>query len=137
MEVRRGGLGRKPRGNRPDDLLLQSNPAGRVLRPGSRCRRRLERRLAKWFPPHEIEECESKTISRTRAWLRAYFDGKSLDMDLPLDMRGAAFEKKVWKELLRIRPGETTSYGAIAKKLGSPGASRAVGLANGANPIVD
>ena len=56
-------------------------------------------------------------------------------MDFPLDMRGAAFEKQVWKELLRIQPGETTSYGAIAKKLGTPGASRAVGLANGANPI--
>ena len=104
-----------------------SKTGGRVVR--------LERRLAKWFPPHEIEERESKTISRTRAWLRAYFDGESLDMDLPLDMRGAAFEKKVWKELLRIQPGETTSYGAIAKKLGTPGASRAVGLANGANPI--
>jgi len=112
----------------PVNSRRSSNKAGgRVVR--------LERRLAKWFPPHEIEERESKTISRTRAWLRAYFDGKSLDMDLPLDMRGAAFEKKVWKELLRIRPGETTSYGAIAKKLGSPGASRAVGLANGANPI--
>jgi methylated-DNA-[protein]-cysteine S-methyltransferase len=96
---------------------------------------RLERRLAKWFPPHEIEERESNVIRRTRAWLRDYFDGKRADMELPLDLRGAAFEKKVWMELLRIRPGETTSYGAIAKTLGSPGASRAVGLANGANPI--
>ena len=50
-------------------------------------------------------------------------------------MRGADFEKRVWNELLRIPPGETTSYGAIAKTLRSPGASRAVGLANGANPI--
>ena len=96
---------------------------------------RLERRLAKWFPPHTIDDRESKTIVRTREWLRGYFDGKSADVDVPLDMRGAAFETKVWKELLRIRPGETTSYGAIAKTLGSPGASRAVGLANGANPM--
>ena len=50
-------------------------------------------------------------------------------------MRGAAFEKRVWKALTRIPPGETTSYGAIAKALGSAGASRAVGAANGANPI--
>jgi methylated-DNA-[protein]-cysteine S-methyltransferase len=50
-------------------------------------------------------------------------------------MRGAAFEKRVWKELLRIPVGETTSYGAIAKRLSGAGASRAVGLANGANPI--
>jgi methylated-DNA-[protein]-cysteine S-methyltransferase len=96
---------------------------------------RLERRLAKWFPPHDIEDRDSKTIVRTRAWLRGYFDGKAADVDLPLDMRGAAFEKKVWKELLRIPAGETTSYGAIAKRLGAPGASRAVGLANGANPV--
>ena len=65
-----------------------------------------------------------------------YFAGTSAGhRDLPLDMRGAAFEKQVWKALLRIPPGETTSYGAIAKALGSPGASRAVGAANGANPI--
>ena len=96
---------------------------------------RLDRRLAKWFPPHEIEDRDSRTIIRTRAWLRAYFDGKRADVDLPLDMHGAAFEQQVWKELLRIPAGETTSYGAIAKTLGSPGASRAVGLANGANPI--
>ncbi len=50
-------------------------------------------------------------------------------------MRGADFEKRVWQALRRIVPGETTSYGAIAKALGSAGASRAVGAANGANPI--
>src|SRR5262245_18664989 len=97
---------------------------------------RLERRLENWFPPHNIEDRDSKTIIRTRAWLRAYFEGKSAEVgDLPLDMRGADFEKRVWKALLRIPAGETTSYGAIAKTLGSIGASRAVGLANGANPI--
>ena len=50
-------------------------------------------------------------------------------------MRGAPFEKQVWAALRAIPPGETTSYGAIAKSLGSAGASRAVGAANGANPI--
>lgn len=97
---------------------------------------RLERRLAKWFPPHEIVVRESATIRRARRWLGAYFDGKTADVgDLPLDLHGADFEKRVWTQLLRIRPGETTSYGAIATKLGNAGASRAVGLANGANPI--
>ncbi len=97
---------------------------------------KLERRLARWFPPHDIVDKESRTIARTRAWLRKYFAGESADLDgLPLDMRGAAFERRVWKALVRIPPGETTSYGAIAKQLESPGASRAVGLANGANPI--
>ena len=97
---------------------------------------RLERRLAKWFPPHTIEDRESMPIRRARAWLRGYFEGTSADVgDLPLDMRGAPFEKRVWKELLRIPAGETTSYGAIARRLSTAGASRAVGLANGSNPI--
>lgn len=96
----------------------------------------LEARLRRWFPPHEIEDCASPTIVRTRAWLDAYFAGDSADITgLPLDMRGAGFEKRVWDALRRIAPGETTSYGAIAKALGSAGASRAVGAANGANPI--
>jgi len=97
---------------------------------------KLERRLTNWFPPHDIVDKDSRTIVRTRAWLRAYFAGESADLDgLPLDMRGGAFERRVWKQLVRIPPGETTSYGAIAKQLDAPGASRAVGLANGANPI--
>ena len=96
----------------------------------------LEARLARWFPPHEICDRETATIAQTRAWLDAYFAGLSADISgLPLDMRGAGFETRVWKALRAIPPGETTSYGAIAKTLGSAGASRAVGAANGANPI--
>jgi methylated-DNA-[protein]-cysteine S-methyltransferase len=96
---------------------------------------RLERRLATWFPPHEIVDQESDMIGRARQWLGDYFSGVPAPVDLPLDMRGAAFEKRVWSALLAIPPGTTTSYGAIAKRLGAPAASRAVGLANGANPI--
>jgi methylated-DNA-[protein]-cysteine S-methyltransferase len=97
---------------------------------------RLEARLLRWFPPHEIEDRHTPTIALARAWLDAYFSGESADItSLPLDMRGAGFEKRVWEALRRIPPGETTSYGAIAKALGSAGASRAVGAANGANPI--
>jgi len=96
---------------------------------------RLERRLTRWFPSHDIVDAQSPVIQRTRRWLTKYFNGESADVDIPLDMRGAPFERRVWKALLRIPPGETTSYGAIAKDLGSAGASRAVGLANGSNPI--
>ena len=97
---------------------------------------RLNARLARWFPPHEIVDCEAATIRRTRRWLEAYFDGATAEVgDLPLDMRGAPFEKRVWQALTHIPPGETTSYGAIATALHSPGASRAVGAANGANPV--
>ena len=97
---------------------------------------RLDARLARHFPPHDIVVCDAPPIARARRWLAEYFDGASADIgDLPLDMRGAEFEKRVWRALTRIPPGATTSYGAIAKALGSGGASRAVGAANGANPV--
>lgn len=97
---------------------------------------RLERRLARWFPPHEIADRDSPVIIEARRWLRDYFDGRSADAaTVALDMRGTEFEKRVWRALLTIPPGETTSYGAVAKMLGAAGASRAVGLANGANPL--
>ena len=97
---------------------------------------RLEARLARWFPPHEIVDAESAVIARTRTWLSAYFDGTAAAIDeLTLDMRGAPFERRVWTALQTIPPGQTTSYGAIAQALDAPGASRAVGAANGANPV--
>jgi methylated-DNA-[protein]-cysteine S-methyltransferase len=97
---------------------------------------RLEARLQRHFPPHEIVDGDALPIARARAWLTAYFAGERAEIDtVPLDMRGADFEKRVWRALTRIPPGETTSYGAIAKALGSAGASRAVGAANGANPV--
>jgi O-6-methylguanine DNA methyltransferase len=97
---------------------------------------RLEARLRRYFPGHTLVDGETRTIKQTRTWLDRYFAGKSADISgLPLDMRGAAFEQRVWKALRAIPPGVTTSYGAIAKALGSAGASRAVGMANGANPI--
>jgi len=97
---------------------------------------RLNDRLKRWFPPHEIVDRETPTIGRARDWLTAYFSGTTAEIGgLPLDMRGAPFEKRVWVALRAIPPGETTSYGAIAQALGSAGASRAVGAANGANPI--
>jgi methylated-DNA-[protein]-cysteine S-methyltransferase len=97
---------------------------------------RLERRLSRWFPPHRIVDRDTDIIARTRQWLAAYFDGANADVgDLPIAMHGAPFEKKVWRALLKIPPGTTTSYGAIASALGASGASRAVGAANGANPI--
>ncbi|MBI3403724.1 MAG: methylated-DNA--[protein]-cysteine S-methyltransferase [Acidobacteria bacterium] len=97
---------------------------------------RLDARLRRWFPPHDVVDEDTPVIRKTRAWLRAYFDGESADISgIPLDMRGAPFELRVWDALRAIPPGETTSYGAIAKAVGSPDAARAVGAANGANPI--
>ena len=97
---------------------------------------RLNARLQRWFPPHEVVDRETPATARARDWLTAYFRGTSAKIgDLALDMRGAAFETRVWVALRAIPPGQTTSYGAIARALGAAGASRAVGAANGANPI--
>jgi len=67
--------------------------------------------------------------------LGAYFTGELTDFDIELDLRGTEFQQRVWKALLTIPYGETRSYGEIADQIGAPGAARAVGLANGHNPI--
>jgi methylated-DNA-[protein]-cysteine S-methyltransferase len=67
--------------------------------------------------------------------LDAYFAGELSDFDVELDLRGTGFQQRVWKALLTIPYGETRSYGEIAEQIGAPGAARAVGLANGHNPI--
>jgi len=64
-----------------------------------------------------------------------YFAGKRTAFDLPLDFQGTDFQKSVWAALLTIPFGETRSYGEIAHQIGRPRASRAVGAANGRNPI--
>ena len=69
------------------------------------------------------------------AQLDAYWAGELHAFDLPLDLQGTTFQRRVWAELLRIPYGKTTSYGAIAADLDAPGAARAVGLANGRNPV--
>lgn len=97
---------------------------------------RLEARLSRHFPPHDIIDRETATIAAARAWLRDYFGGTPGDANaIPLDLRGADFEVRVWAALRTIPLGTTTSYGTIATALGAPGASRAVGAANGANPV--
>lgn len=67
--------------------------------------------------------------------LDAYFSGALTRFDLPLDMNGTPFQRQVWAALLTIAYGETRSYGAIARQIGQPTACRAVGAANGRNPI--
>jgi methylated-DNA-[protein]-cysteine S-methyltransferase len=65
----------------------------------------------------------------------AYFNGERRDFDLPLAPDGTAFQRRVWDELRRIAYGETISYGELARRIGKPTASRAVGAANGKNPL--
>lgn len=67
--------------------------------------------------------------------LREYFAGKRTGFDLPLAPRGTEFQRSVWRQLQEIPYGETISYGELARRVGNPKASRAVGSANGANPL--
>lgn len=71
----------------------------------------------------------------TTSQLTAYFDGETTEFDLPLKPEGTPFQMAVWKALQDIPYGETISYGELAKRIGKPSASRAVGAANGANPL--
>jgi len=76
-----------------------------------------------------------KKLAPVQRQVAEYDGGKRRDFDFELAMEGPEFHRKVWQALTEIPYGETTSYGALAKKLGQPSAARAVGLANGANPI--
>ena len=67
--------------------------------------------------------------------LRAYFDRRLRRFDLPLDLEGTDFQKRVWRQLESIPYGETRSYAQIAAAIGAPRAVRATGAANGANPV--
>ncbi|HEY3851555.1 MAG TPA: methylated-DNA--[protein]-cysteine S-methyltransferase [Steroidobacteraceae bacterium] len=74
-------------------------------------------------------------LPETARQLEEYFAGTRRDFDLPMRLAGTEFQRRVWKHLTDIRYGETLSYGELAKRIGNPNASRAVGLANGRNPI--
>jgi methylated-DNA-[protein]-cysteine S-methyltransferase len=86
-------------------------------------------------PRGDRDDTDAVLVEAVRQ-LRAYFDRDLKEFDLPLNPTGSDFQKAVWGQLLRIGYGETASYGEIARRLGkSNAASRAVGLANGNNPI--
>ena len=82
-----------------------------------------------------IEQVNHPILLETQKQLREYFAGTRQQFDLPLDFEGTVFQKKVWQALLGIPFGETRSYRDIAEKVGNIKAVRAVGAANGKNPI--
>jgi O-6-methylguanine DNA methyltransferase len=93
-----------------------------------------------WFdvaatPPDASRNDHNPLLDEAARQLRAYFAGEAREFHLPLDMRGTDFQRRVWQELIAIPYGETRGYGQIAAAIGSPKAVRAVGAANGANPI--
>jgi methylated-DNA-[protein]-cysteine S-methyltransferase len=95
-----------------------------------------------WMQSHRSEWRRTKAWRRddaafasTRAQLSEYFAGGRSEFDLPLAAEGTAFQRKVWTALCTIPYGETLSYGELARRIGQPTAARAVGLANGSNPL--
>ncbi|MGW4655608.1 methylated-DNA--[protein]-cysteine S-methyltransferase [Streptomyces sp. NPDC004279] len=87
-------------------------------------------------PPEEtFGERDDTLFGEATAQLRAYFAGESKDFTVDMRLQGTPFQLSVWEQLRKIPYGETRSYGELADALGNPGASRAVGLANGKNPV--
>jgi len=78
---------------------------------------------------------DERAFAEERRQLEEYFAGERTRFDLPLAPRGTSFQQRVWKALLGVAFGRTASYGEIARAIGRPEASRAVGAANGKNPI--
>jgi methylated-DNA-[protein]-cysteine S-methyltransferase len=81
------------------------------------------------------EEPDNAILRETESQLADYFAGRLTRFSIPLDFRGTDFQKSVWNALLQIPFGETRSYAEIASAIGNPSAVRAVGAANGRNPI--
>ena len=82
-----------------------------------------------------VEDETHPVLVETEGQLKEYFAGKRKSFSLSLDLAGTEFQKSVWEALLGIPFGETRSYGQLAKQLGNPRSTRAVGAANGRNPI--
>ena len=78
---------------------------------------------------------DAAPFQRAMTQLAEYFAGARRTFDLPLAPRGTAFQRRVWRALGEIPYGKTIAYGELARRIGKPSASRAVGLANGANPL--
>jgi methylated-DNA-[protein]-cysteine S-methyltransferase len=78
---------------------------------------------------------DEDAFAEARRQLDEYFAGTRTDFDLDIDLAGTPFQVAVWQALLDVRYGETASYGEIAREIGRPAACRAVGAANGRNPI--
>ncbi len=86
-------------------------------------------------PQGDGSVASGEVLAATRAQLRDFFAGTRRDFDVPLDASGTAFQRQVWAALRDIPFGETVTYGQLATAMGRPAAVRAVGAANGANPI--
>ena len=86
-------------------------------------------------PPAPVDRAEIAVLDQAEAELGEYFAGDRTGFDVPLELRGTPFQLDVWAQLRAIPHGATASYGDLARNLGNPQASRAVGMANNKNPV--
>lgn len=119
----------------PDSEWTETEIAGVRLRlVGGPC----ALRAIEFEPRNPMDDARNRRtaiLMEAEKQLRAYFAGVLRQFDLPLDLAGTPFQQRVWQELLKIPYGETRSYGQVARDMGAPAAIRAVGAANGANPV--
>ncbi|MBB4688970.1 methylated-DNA-[protein]-cysteine S-methyltransferase [Amycolatopsis jiangsuensis] len=85
--------------------------------------------------PATFGDRDDRPFTEVKRQLGEYFAGERTEFDLPLALRGTPFQQTVWQQLTRIPYGETITYRELAEHIGRPGAFRAVGLANGRNPV--
>lgn len=112
------------------------SPVGKLTLAGTAGRLRHLRMVDQTYEPSRVGwEPDDAAFPDAVDQLEQYFRGERREFRLELDLVGTAFQRRVWEALLTIPYGETRSYGQIAAQLDAPGASRAVGLANGHNPI--
>lgn len=120
------------------EYRVVSSPVGALTIAGHDCVVTHLRMEDQAHPPKDVSrwrEAPEGAFAEVVAQLAAYFAGELTTFDVELALEGTAFQQRVWKGLLEIPYGETWSYGQLASHIGSPGASRAVGLANGRNPV--
>ena len=92
--------------------------------------------VRRWEPDATVvEDPDDSRMRDLHEELTGYFDGRLRTFNFPLDMRGTAFQLQVWHEVCNVGYGQVRSYGEIARAVGKPAAVRAVGAANGANPV--
>ena len=113
------------------------SPVGPILLAGDGVALRIIRFQEGTTPldPPEAWKQDDRSFSDAAMQLKEYFAGKRRSFELPLRPEGTPFQIKVWAELGRVPYGETISYGELARRVGNPNAMRAVGAANGANPL--
>ena len=120
----------------PIRYRTMDSPVGTLTLAGVDGRLRHLRMVDQTYEPNRVGwERDDSAFAEAVLQLEEYFNGARTEFELELDLVGTAFQRREWAALMTIPYGETRSYGQIAKQLDAPGAFRAVGLANGHNPI--